>query len=201
MHRCQRGPAPEHLVEREAEIATKYAEKRLTNPGHQYRWPPALYAVVRGALAEMTQQHCAYCDGYPLDSTGEDQIDHFQPKSQPAFYSLVCKWDNLFLSCHRCNRAKLDQWEEALLRPDDPAFHFERFFVYEFDSGKVLPNPAASADDQHRAVRTIDILGLNGTGRCISRKKEIRNIRGGTAEVLADAAYRFLIPLCLDLTD
>lgn len=144
----------------------------------------------------MTDEHCAYCDATDLDATGEAQIDHFKPKSRSEFYELVCQWSNLFWVCFACNKAKLDKWEPELLRPDADDFEFERYFEYRADSGRLEPSAVASADAQHRAERTIDLLHLNRGGACEQRKNIAREMR---REPMLDAKkypYRFLIPLC-----
>lgn len=126
---------------------------------------------------------------------GDETVDHFRPKSRPEFYELVCAWTNLFLVCSACNHAKRELWDEALLRPDDPEFRFERYFEYRFDSGEVQPAPTASPEDQARARRTIEILDLNRVGACFSRRLTVRCLRRFSED--RDAlGYRYLIPLC-----
>jgi uncharacterized protein (TIGR02646 family) len=148
----------------------------------------------------MTAGRCSYCDGHPLDATGAEAVDHFRPKSHPDFYELVCTWTNLFLTCTACNHAKREQWDDALLRPDELDFRFERYFEYRFDCGKLEPAAAASSEEQHRAGRTIDIFDLNRAGACASRKRWVAWMRSlVTANDLDDCAYRYLIPLCRDV--
>lgn len=165
---CIRGPEPAALAREGAQIGRDYAVRRREAPGHRFHWPHrdgrSLLEVVREALAVMTAGHCSYCDGHPLGATGVETVDHFRPKGHPAFYELVCTWTNLFLVCTACNHAKREQWDDALLRPDDPDFHFERYFEYRFDSGKLEPATAASPEEQRRALRTIEIFGLNRVG-------------------------------------
>jgi uncharacterized protein (TIGR02646 family) len=201
---CTRGAEPEVLAREGAQIGRDYAEKRRVMPGFRFQWPRrggrSVLEVVREALTAMTAGHCSYCDGHPIDATGAETVDHFRPKGDPAFYEIVCAWTNLFLTCTACNHAKGEQWEEALLRPDEPDFRFERYFEYRFDSGELHPSAAASADDQLRARRTIEILRLNRPGACMSRRRTVRSFLHPTArDSLEDAAYRYLIPLCRDV--
>jgi uncharacterized protein (TIGR02646 family) len=193
MRPCTRGPAPEVLTREGAAIGRNYAARRGEDRKHRFQWRPSLLQVVREALGLMTAEHCSYCDGYPIDGTGEETIDHFRPKGRPEFYELVCEWSNLFLACSACNNAKQDQWDEALLRPDDPDFRFERYFEYHDESGRLLPSAAASSDDQARALRTIEIFDLNRRGACSNRRRTVEWIRRISPEV---DGYRFLIPLC-----
>lgn len=199
---CRRGPEPEILSREGEQIGRRYAAQRRDDPGARFTWPSragrSLLEVVREALAEMTAGHCSYCDGHPLGETSPETVDHFRPKSQPRFYDLVCAWTNLFLSCARCNYAKRDRWDDALLRPDDPEFRFERYFEVRFDSGELQPAAAASPEDQHRARRTIDILDLNRDATCKSRLRFAKRMRTAGAIDEADDAwpYRYLLPLC-----
>jgi uncharacterized protein (TIGR02646 family) len=152
--------------------------------------------VARDALAGMTAHHCSYCDGYPLNATGNDEIDHFRPKSREEFYELVCAWENLFLICSRCNGAKRDRWEPALLRPDALTYAFDRYFLFRFDTGALEPAPDLTEGDRHRASQTIELLELNRTDACIARLAAVKMIRRRESEdELEDVAYRFLIPL------
>lgn len=200
MRGCRRGPAPDLLAKHGPEISATYARQRRDDPTYRFQWPRrdglSLYAVARDALADMTAHRCAYCDGYPLNATGNDEIDHFRPKSREPFYELVCAWDNLFLICGRCNGAKRDQWEPALLRPDDLDYVFDRYFFFRFDSGALEPAPGITEVDRHRVWQTIEILELNRTDACIARLTTVKAIqRRRSDDELADVAYRFLIHL------
>jgi uncharacterized protein (TIGR02646 family) len=200
MQECRRGPAPELLARHGPEIGANYADRRRMDSAYRFQWPrregQSLYEVARAALAGMTAHRCSYCDGYPLNATGNDEIDHFCPKGREEFYELVCAWENLFLICTSCNGAKREQWEPALLRPDGPDYSFGRYFLFNFNTGELEPAPDISADDRHRAQRTIEILELNRTGACTARLTAVKLIRRRESDAeLADVPYRFLIPL------
>ncbi len=202
MQPFERGPAPDLLNRYGREIAQDYVEKKTANPKHQFQWPQredrSVYSETRQALRELTVGHCSYCDGYPVDESGEEQVDHFKPKSRPEFFELVGDWKNLFFACCACNKAKLAQWEEALLRPDSDDFEFERYFIFESDSGKLAPNPTVGPADQHRALRTIEILGLNRPGLCTGRRRTAKSLLTCSKNDINDWGYRFLIPICRD---
>ncbi|MGH9719846.1 MAG: HNH endonuclease [Bryobacteraceae bacterium] len=77
---------------------------------------PPLWNKAKNALARMSHDKCAYCEG-GINSTRTQQVDHFQPKS--LFPSLAYDWGNYFLSCGGCNGAKSDKWHAVeYLRPD-----------------------------------------------------------------------------------
>ncbi len=198
---CTRGAEPDVVARHGAQIGRDYAERRLATPGFRFQWPrrdgQSVFEVVRDALVEMTAGHCSYCDGHPIGATGTEAVDHFRPKSHAAFYELACAWSNLFLTCTACNHAKREQWDEALLRPDDADFAFERYFEYRFDSGELQPATAAGPDEQRRARVTIEILQLNRPGACMARKRAVRSIRHAVAAgEPEDSGYRYLIALC-----
>ncbi len=197
MYACVRGPAPDLLAQHAQAVGEDYAARRRANPAYRFQWPQRegikLYVVAHAGLDAMTAGRCAYCDGFPIDATGEEQIDHFRPKARPEFYALVCAWENLFLICTACNKAKLDQWDDALLRPDVD-FHFSRYFMFDAASGILEVNPRASRSDQHRAGRTIEILDLNRKGACIARRNAWRALVRDPSG-LADSAYRYLADL------
>ena len=200
MMACQRADAPELLAKYCNEITQQYIERRRATPTVPFDWPQreglSLRTVVRSALEGMTQGHCAYCDLYP-NPGGNDEIDHFRPKTREEFYHLVCEWSNLFLICTACNKAKGSKWDEALLRPDESGYAFSKYFSYRTDTAELEPNVAATVADQQRAQRTIQIFGLNRPSACTQRRKEIRHILNAkSVEDLVDIGYRYLIPFC-----
>lgn len=197
---CVRGPEPDVLAREGAKFGRDYAAKRRATPRFPFQWPrregQSVLAIVREALAAMTSGHCSYCDGHPIGATGVATVDHFRPKSRPEFYELVCSWTNLFFTCTACNHAKGEQWDEALLRPDDPDFDFERYFEYRPQSGELEP-ASRDPEEQRRARRTIEILDLNRAGACMNRKRAERSMKALGPDIpLDDWAYRYLIPLC-----
>lgn len=171
MRECRRGQAPAVLIEHGAAISAEYAARRGADSTYTFEWRRTLRPAIRDALAEMTQEHCAYCDGDLRSGTTEEHIDHFRPKSRPEFYALVCAWENLFLVCSPCNKAKGHFWDDLLLKPDDLDFRFSRYFSYAYDTDRLEPNLASSAEDVARARKTIDLLKLNAPKHCTSRRR------------------------------
>lgn len=75
-------------------------------------------ATVRQQLASVFLSKCAYCET-PLDGSNVGDVSHYRPTgnatgqgdqsddSSPDHYSwFAYEWDNIFLSCVACNRAK-----------------------------------------------------------------------------------------------
>ena len=201
-----RAAVPEPLAEHGAAWCQEFVQRRNADPVYRFQWKQHrgqyVNRLLRDPLSAMTQAHCAYCDGFPLDDTSYQTIDHFLPKA--SYPELVYAWENLYLACVKCQEEKARNFDihvdratyrDELLRPDEPDYRFERYFLFNYQNGDIEPNPGASALDQERARYTIRSLGLNEGGRSRSRKR----ILGWFAErpdagaSLDDWPYRFLL--------
>ena len=139
-------------------------------------WPlsAACNRETRRRLFAASGHRCAFCDGL-MKITSKATIEHFRPKSQ--FPNLKALWSNLFPCCDQCHSAKLEKFDEALLKPDEPSYSFLRYFVCNFLTGEIEIDPVAAPDDQQRAAITTKIYGLNSTERCNARRHERRKWR------------------------
>lgn len=188
MRRCRRGPEPEELAARASEWTEAWVRRRSEDPAARFVWPRQVNRRLIPPLLAMTEEHCAYCDGWPLDATGQPTIDHFRPKH--LFPALAFTWTNLFPSCDRCQGAtggKGPRWHEDALKPDELDYRFDRYFVYVASTGYIEPNPAASTEERRRAAQTIELLGLNHGGR----PRERRRVRRDYA-AFEERPYRFV---------
>lgn len=186
---------PDFLIDKWKEWGVDYRKKRELKPGYQFQWPPLkgkrLNLHLLPVLKSLTQDHCSYCDGYPLMSS-DHTIDHFGPKSNPLFYDEVCKWENLYVSCNRCQGAKKEQYSPKLLRPDEETYRFLDYFVYDYATHRVEINTAASPEHQERARVTRKIFDLNEPGLLIARRKAFQRFAGTTDPELDDFDFRFM---------
>lgn len=173
MRACTRGAEPPQL-ENAAEWTAAW--QRRAPEGGQFAWPTVdgtrLNQHLLPHLRAMTQEHCAYCDNY-LDEGLAESIDHFKPKAAGLFPELAFTWNNLFPACATCQKQKLDQFSARLLKPDEPTYSFDRYFVFRVRSGFIEPRPGLRAADRARAEETIRILGLNENGLPIARRREL----------------------------
>ncbi|MBK8251511.1 MAG: hypothetical protein IPK82_02440 [Polyangiaceae bacterium] len=196
--------APPYLAEHAAHWTANYEAGRQADAAHKFRWPdvehegtrqPLNKHLVRDLLA-LTANHCAYCDGFPMGEMSRETIDHFRPKGDPRFFHLAFAWDNLFPACDVCQSSKLERFDDALLKPDDGSYRFDRYFDFNVKTGALEPNRLASAEDQERARVSIEMFGLNSEVRCTSRKrlfmKEYNDAIGFVEGEADDLPYRFL---------
>ncbi|MBD8216288.1 hypothetical protein [Erwinia persicina] len=133
MRKLIRIAQPPCLAARFMEWTDRYMTAREVNAATAFSWySRACYQDVRTALLAMTQHHCAFCDGF-VGTEGRETVEHFRPKStypQEAFL-----WRNLFPCCDVCQSAKLERYDNLLLKPDEENYQFEHFFICNYGTG------------------------------------------------------------------
>ncbi len=140
-------------------------------------------------LKEQTQEHCSFCDGFPVNSVSVETIEHFRPKI--AFPRLAYNWENLFYCCSHC-QMKGGTFDDKLLKPDSNDFTFDKYFRWDFTTGKIEINESASEADKNRARVTIEVYRLNEFHPSW-RRREMRKRTQGKEDPLDDFAYRDFI--------
>ncbi len=187
---------PEVLNTRWERYGESYRKKRIANAGFKFIWPTiagiTLNKTILPTLLLQTQEHCTYCDHYPL-RRGDDSIDHFKPKSVEAFYNLVCQWENLYVACKHCQDSKASLYSDDLLRPDDIDYNFRKYFNYNYATHKLEPNETESLGNQIRADETIRIFDFNHLAQIKSRKFVWDKFVKDDNPVLNDYNYRFIL--------
>ncbi len=200
MRKIARAGCPASLVEKGDEWTMEWERRVAAEPGCEFRWPQyqkeRLNKLLETPLGEMTQEHCAFCDGPFVES--HRTIEHFKPKKR--FPGDAYKWDNLFPACSRCQNSKMDNWDELLLKPDDTEYKFHDYFFCDVSSGKIEPNPAASSEERARAKATVKIYDLNAPERKSARRHELKGFLArkinGEDIILDEFNYRFFIEAC-----
>ncbi|KQO27225.1 retron system putative HNH endonuclease [Acidovorax sp. Leaf78] len=106
------------LPAEQAKVKAKNAQAALNGgallDSPKIKFPFSVYGDEHVVKELMTLFHkkCAYCESHFRHVTPAD-IEHFRPKGaviingsleHPGYYWLGADWDNLFLSCPRCNR-------------------------------------------------------------------------------------------------
>lgn len=189
MRKLCREPEPEVLERLGSQWQRKWEEQRAT--GKEFRWPnidgEALNRKLLPALKAQTQDHCSFCDFFPVSPPGIDTIEHFKPKGM--FPECAFAWDNLFFCCSCCQQSKGPKYDKLAIKPDEPDYSFDRFFRWDWTTGKLLPNERSSPPDQERAQVTIELFGLNRRHPTL-RKRERRHREKDPASPVSDFAYR-----------
>jgi uncharacterized protein (TIGR02646 family) len=200
MKKQRRTAAPRCLRERGAKWNERFAEKRECESSARFDWPQFENKSVREwvlpELRNMAQGHCSFCDGFPLEPTSKEPIEHFRPKSE--FPKLAFSWDNLFYCCENCQSSKGELWNDLLLKPDAEDFEFDRYFDFDTTNGAIRPNRFSSEADQERARVTIEMYSLDTEVRRKHRKQALRIwlklLATDTVELIEDHPYRdFLV--------
>ncbi len=192
MERIERLPGPGWLKEKSQQWQQE-CKVGNANPGSIDFGEKEKREEVVDTLSDMTKEHCSFCDAFPMGKMLEDTIEHFRPKAK--FPELAYEWENLFLACRKCQKAKRDKFDEKLLRPDKNSYSFDRYFDIETDTGKLKPNINASKEDQERAELTIKLYGLNDSRR-LARKmvsKYYAIVKKHSHVDIDEWAYRFYI--------
>ena len=173
MMKLHRPAPPDWLTKHGEKWGQDYHKKKSANPSHTFRWRSyqkrAINHHLTPILRAMTKDHCSFCDLLPVVPY---TIEHFRPKS--SFPLFAYHWENLFICCGFCQQAKLEFFAEALLKPDELEYEYNRYFLCDPVTGVLEPNPKANENDQERAIVTIDLYKLNDYGRPTHRKREIK---------------------------
>lgn len=169
---------PACLQAKAAKWNQRWADRIAEKPGSEFKWATYEGKMVNehleSVLLGMTKNHCAFCDGYELGADIEPTIEHFRPKS--SFPLLAYEWSNLFPACRYCQR-KNNEFDERLLKPDEPDYDFYRYFYFDDETGALLPNPAADEDTQKRAEITIHLYDLCGSNRRTINQLRLRHCK------------------------
>ena len=137
-----------------------------------FRFRRNVYAhqTVKGAL--LTAQHgkCCYCEA-KFSATSYGVIEHFRPKGavrrtvggpleHPGYYWLAYRWDNLLVSCERCNTSHKREFFPlnggAAARSHHDSVEAEE---------PMLLNPFTDAPEEHIRFVNEEVYGVTVRGR------------------------------------
>jgi uncharacterized protein (TIGR02646 family) len=190
MRKFKRKPEPPFLTVNWENWGIEWEKRRLENPNTVFHWHVIDGEIVNQKLLPLlkaqTQDHCSFCDAFPVNSASVDTIEHFRPKSE--FPREAYKWVNLYYCCTHCQQ-KGANFDQALLSPDAIDYQFDRYFRWDFTTGELLVNEQAALEDQTRACITITFYKLN-INHPKWRKRELRKRWQGENDPLDDFAYR-----------
>lgn len=190
MRKFERAECPQALTERGSKWTARLVERGHWTEWPQYNRQTLNLVLLENGLRSQTQEHCSYCDMTPISPPGRETIDHFHPKSgDQGRLDLGFEWTNLFYCCDHCQQMKLEQFEDALLKPDDADYAFDIYFQWDFATGELRPNEVAPPEIQHRAIRTIAIFKLCEKHPAL-RLKVLRDYRAVGTPNVDDYSYR-----------
>ncbi|MEM7536140.1 MAG: hypothetical protein AAF639_28415, partial [Chloroflexota bacterium] len=155
-------PEPEGFEEK-VKAKGKLFLSHTTRPSSQ-QWQEHDYW--RRALPDMRKaynQICAYSAFWIPHATGSQSIDHFMPKSQRP--DLAYEWSNFRYVSIRFNSRKGTQ---TILNPFTLA---SDWFMLDFQSFFLFPNPTLTTKQQQMVNDTIDCLKLNSDDDLVEERQ------------------------------
>ena len=176
MRKIDRSTPPTEWSQKKRDWTNKWKSRLNENPSAKFDWytykTKSAREWILPSLLDQTQDHCSFCDIFPLPAFSQTPIEHFKPKKQ--FPDLAFEESNLFACCEKCNGSKNDIYSDQLLKPDSEEYAFVKYFQYNFETGEILPSVLSPPEDKTRALKTIDAYDLNCAFRCRHRKLELR---------------------------
>jgi uncharacterized protein (TIGR02646 family) len=168
-----RSKIPDFLKQNWKKWTKQYMSLIKENPQAKFQWyqykSQNINKLLIQPLKDMTNNHCSFCDGYPMGNMSQDTIEHFRPKEK--YPKLSFCWSNLFLACNVCQE-KFNNYSKLLLKPDSLNYEFNKYFIVDYKTGKIKANPVSSKIDQDKAEETIKLYKLNDKDRPNTRLKE-----------------------------
>jgi len=190
MRKFHRLEAPAFLKDKWEQWGQEWEQRRAANPGVSFHWHKVegerVNQKLLPTLKSQVQEHCSFCDLFPVSPPSNPTIEHFRPKT--LFPREAYQWENLYYCCDYC-QGKGEAFDEALLRPDAEDYSFERYFRWDFTTGELKINELASPADQERAARTIQLYRLNQEHPLL-RRLEAHKRSKMLGHPLDDFAYR-----------
>jgi len=138
----------------------KQAKKKFEKIQQKYN-----HKEVKDALVKMFYGKCAYCESR-ITVVTYGQIEHFYPKS--AYPDKTFAWDNLLLSCDKCNNTQhkgilfpLDSAGQPLLIDPTDA-QTDPFIHFRFSWDEQISWASVYGLDE-RGKKVVEIFDLNGS--------------------------------------
>jgi len=153
MIRVTRRPKPNVFDERVRKPGKKYLKQNPHPSSAQFKthayWT-RIEQELRGAYGGI----CAYMGNYVFPCTGNQNVEHFKPKSK--YPHLSYDWNNYRFVCSRLNGGKGDYTDVV-----DPFTLTDGWFILEFSTLMVKPCPNLTPAQRKKVDATISRLQLN----------------------------------------
>ena len=178
MRKFQRLPSPAFLTQKWEQWGLEWEQRLNAGAGASFHWheldrEPVNHKLLP-VLKEQVQDHCSFCDVFPVSPPSNPTIEHFRPKRR--FPREAYRWENLYYCCDHCQQ-RGDDFDEAMLRPDGDDYSFERYFRWDFTTGTLEVNEQATPEDQNRAEKTRQAYRLNIGHPLLRRQASYRRSR------------------------
>lgn len=153
MIKLSRSPRPDSITD---QLVQKWTNSWCEKTNQPFKWPQLNKQPLSNLLRkEMEAWHfhkCAFCENA---QTGLE-IEHFVSKTQDCHQAF--SWDNLFLCCGTCNKAKSNKDSTHAIKPDidDPELYLE---INPLEM-RIKPRAGLSEEENARAEKTIGLYNL-----------------------------------------
>lgn len=202
-------PKLEKLANNWEQWGIEFDEWKKSNKknGQNFSWRSDIYEELRHNLANLTEYHCSFCDGFPFDISKET-IEHFKPKDK--FPLKAYQYDNLFYCCDKCQSNSNKKKYISNLKPDHDNYNFSTIFYVDLLDFEIKISANLIKDDVHlynKADEFLDRYGINEKARIARREGVYRDLKNyfkveygkENARIRGDFAYRYLYDKLLDL--
>jgi len=168
----------EELQEYQAYVKAKKEGKDTTQmkQGQTFSWREGIRPDLLQELEDQIDEHCSFCDGYPLGTESLEPIEHYYPKAD--FPCLAYTWGNLFYICDKCNSEANKTTFEFTLKPDQVDYQFDTYFYFDASTGRleVLENLEIEQPDLYqKATKFLERYGINTPKRTKARELHLIN--------------------------
>ncbi len=135
-----------------------------------------IYNLLRNELKILTNGHCSFCDGYPLNDTSKETIEHYFPKAE--YKDRTYEWGNLFYTCDKCQSYSNSHRSFVYtLKMDDEDYSFDRYFWFDAESGEVRVYENLSEKEKNDAINFLERYGINNSdARKMSRRQKYNDL-------------------------
>src|SRR5262249_7037895 len=104
MRRFRRLERPDFLTDKWEQWGTQWEQRRKENPAASFHWHKVGNEPVNQkllvTLKKQVQDHCSFCDIFPVSPPSNDTVEHFRPKTK--YPKEAYKWENLYYCCDHC---------------------------------------------------------------------------------------------------
>ena len=106
MRKFTRLAEPDFLTDKWEQWGLDWERRKSENPGAAFNWRQheneAVNQKLLPRLKEQTQDHCSFCDHFPVSPPSIETIEHFRPKAR--FPRDAYRWTNLYFCCTHCQQ-------------------------------------------------------------------------------------------------